>query len=100
MTPRAGLPSSRWPTSSVETRNKIPHGVAPRWNETKKETVFVRYQWCETKEQDAVGGARLTIEIAAEFLIGPKSAVRALSCAAACFDCLKPHEVGGEKPSG
>jgi hypothetical protein len=28
---------------------------------------FVRLRWGETKEQDAAGGARLTIEIGAEF---------------------------------
>jgi hypothetical protein len=28
---------------------------------------FVRFRWGETKEQDAVGGARLTIEIGADF---------------------------------
>jgi hypothetical protein len=32
---------------------------------------FVRFRWGETKEQDAVGGARLTIEIGADFAIGP-----------------------------
>ncbi len=32
---------------------------------------FVRFRWGETKEQDAVGGARLTIEIGADFPIGP-----------------------------
>ena len=31
---------------------------------------FARLRWGETKEGDAVGGARLTIEIGAEFLIG------------------------------
>jgi hypothetical protein len=31
---------------------------------------FVRLRWGETKEQDAVGGACLTIEIGAEFPIG------------------------------
>jgi hypothetical protein len=31
---------------------------------------FVRLRWGETKEQGAVGGARLTIEIGAEFPIG------------------------------
>jgi hypothetical protein len=34
---------------------------------------FVCFRWGETEEQDAVGGARLTIEIGAEFLIGPTS---------------------------
>ena len=34
---------------------------------------FVRFRWGETKEQDTVGGARLTIEIGAEFPIGIKS---------------------------
>ncbi len=32
---------------------------------------FVRFRWGETKEQDAVGGARLTIEIGTDFPIGP-----------------------------
>jgi hypothetical protein len=32
---------------------------------------FVRFRLGETKEQEAVGGARLTIEIGAEFQIGP-----------------------------
>jgi hypothetical protein len=31
---------------------------------------FVRFRWGETKEQAAVGGSRLTIEIGAEFPIG------------------------------
>jgi hypothetical protein len=35
---------------------------------------FVRLRWGETREQDAVGGARLTIEIGAEFAIGISSA--------------------------
>jgi hypothetical protein len=33
---------------------------------------FVRFRWGETKEQDAVAGARLTIEIGADFPIGIK----------------------------
>jgi hypothetical protein len=34
---------------------------------------FGRFRWGETKEQDAVGGARLTIETGADFPIGPRS---------------------------
>ena len=36
----------------------------------KEEDGFVRIGWEETKEGDTVGGARLTIEIGAEFPIG------------------------------
>jgi hypothetical protein len=36
----------------------------------KEEGGFVRVGWEETKEGDAVGGARLMIEIGAEFPIG------------------------------
>ena len=32
---------------------------------------FVRFRWGETKERDAIGGARLTIEFGAEFQISP-----------------------------
>ena len=38
----------------------------------KQRDGFVRSRWGETKEQDAVGGARLTIEIGADFPIGPR----------------------------
>ena len=38
--------------------------------QNKEGVGFVRFRWGETKEQDAVGGARLTIEIGAEFPIG------------------------------
>ena len=56
---------------AIETRNKIPDCGAPRWNETKKETVLFAFGGERPREQDAVGGARLTIEIGADFAIGP-----------------------------
>jgi hypothetical protein len=37
----------------------------------KERDDFVRFRWGETKEQDAVGGARLTIETGADSPIGP-----------------------------
>ncbi len=55
---------------STETRNKIPECVAPQWNETKKETVLHAYGLGETKEEDAIGGACVTVEIGADFPIG------------------------------
>ena len=47
---------------------------------------FVRFRWGETKEQDAVGGARLTIEIGAEFPIGITPALPRLA------PRRKPHQ--------
>jgi hypothetical protein len=49
-------PDSGMPRSCVE-RNNAGDG-------------FIRSRWVETKEQDALGGARLTIEIGAEYPIG------------------------------
>jgi hypothetical protein len=51
---------------------------------------FVRFRWEETKEQDAVGGARLTIEIGADFPIGPIAAALA-SIAASSWACVERH---------
>jgi hypothetical protein len=57
--------------------------------ERNKETDgFVRSRWGETKEQDAVGGARLTIETGADSPIGPSDRVRGWR--ACCAERLTP----------
>jgi hypothetical protein len=60
-------------------RNEIPDCGAPRWNETKKETVLFAFGGEKPREQDAVGGARLTIEIGADFPIGPNRILNELT---------------------
>jgi hypothetical protein len=51
---------------SIETLNKIPDCIASLWNETRKEAALFPSGGGETNGQDAVRGARLTIETGAE----------------------------------